>query len=158
MQKHHILPLKLTKKTLSRGQGHPSGAFIVDYKQISDISLVFQLLTFNKWMPVDQVLQTCAGAQLSNWCDPPLPSSLNPFQDYISFLCPLKASDISKVVYIFMEYIKEIFALNGSIRLKKIISTVIYPYCYCWFLWFISITSCWCSVSSRWRVAWTNHE
>ena len=89
MQKHHILPLKLTKKTLSRGQGHPSSAFIVDYKQISDISLVFQLLTFNKWMPVDQVLQS--GVQeLSCLTDVILhfPPALTHFRTIFPFYAP----------------------------------------------------------------------
>ena len=41
---------KLTIKTLERHQWHCSGAFIVNFEQVSDIVLVFPLLTLNKYM------------------------------------------------------------------------------------------------------------
>ena len=77
---------KFTIKTIERRHGRHSGVFIVDFEHISNLFLVFLLLTLNKKMLAGKL-------NFVSWRRSSI-FFINPFQANVLFLYPLKTFKI----------------------------------------------------------------
>ena len=88
---------KLTIKTPQWSQWRHSGAFIVNFKHILHIALLFLLLTLNKWMP--------AGSDMK-WMKIPVPQLLQ--TNNVSFPHFTEGMPTKKVAHVLLKYLSDI--------------------------------------------------